>query len=211
MAFIFQKIAQGRSKNPLSDLNFMRSKSGLKPISRDTRQWFRDKAASMLKANPREVLKNGGQKFTRFNQTSIGKMYMFFYDAKNKETLPYFDRFPVIFLIDINKNGFMGLNLHYLPPIMRAKLMDALYETLNNKKFDDTTKLRLTYQLLKRTARMRFFKPCVKQYLFNYVRSNLVEVNPTDWDYVSMLPLERFSGASKEAVFRDSIASVYQP
>lgn len=210
MAFIFQKIASGRSKNPLADLNFMRSKSGLKPISKDTRQWFRDKAASMLRANPREVIENGGNRLTKFNQTNIGKMYMFFYDAKNKETLPYFDRFPVIFLIDITKDGFMGLNLHYLPPHMRAKLMDALYSTLSNKKYDDTTKLRITYDLLRRTARMRFFKPCIKRYLFSHVRSNLVEVNSSDWDYVSMLPLERFQGANKTTVFKDSIKSLNQ-
>jgi hypothetical protein len=62
-------------------------------------------------------------------------MYCFFYEAKNKDdpdVLPYWDRFPLIFPIDIKGDRLLSMNLHYLPPFHRAKLMDALYTTSNS-------------------------------------------------------------------------------
>jgi hypothetical protein len=66
------------------------------------------------------------------DEKSIGKMYTFFYDPKHKETLPYYDLFPLIFVVGPAAGGFLGINLHYLPPVLRAKLMDSLYQILNN-------------------------------------------------------------------------------
>ena len=55
-------------------------------------------------------------------------MNMFFYDPKHKDTLPYYDRFPLSVIIGPAKGGFYGLNLHYLPPVLRAKMLDALMD-----------------------------------------------------------------------------------
>ena len=48
----------------------------------------------------------------------IGSMQMFFYDPKHKETLPYYDKVSFVNYIKTRKGGFLGLNLHYLPPIL---------------------------------------------------------------------------------------------
>ena len=61
-----------------------------------------------------------------------GNMYMFFYDPKYKETLPYYDGFPLIIMLGPAKGGFMGLNLHYLPPAVRARLLDII---IGNKRY----------------------------------------------------------------------------
>ena len=42
----------------------------------------------------------------------IGRMYFFYYDAKNKDKLPQWDRFPLVLPIERYGNGFLGLNLH---------------------------------------------------------------------------------------------------
>lgn len=207
MAFLFQKLASGSST--LANLGFMKSETGIKPVNKDSRQWFRDKAQAVGSANPRQVLgKLQSRSVTRFQPTDIGKMFMYFYDPKFKDTLPYYDRFPVIFVIETYADGFLGINLHYLPPIYRAKLMDALYQTINNKNYDETSKLRVNYKMLAASARMRWFKPCVKRYLYSHVKSNMVEVPITEWDYCALLPLERFKKADAKAVQRDSIRSI---
>ena len=79
------------------------------------------------------------------NIQNIGQMFMFFYDPKNKQTLPYYDRFPLVFPIELYSDGFLGINLHYLPQKYRANLMDALYSIeLLNKAVPSTTRVSLT-------------------------------------------------------------------
>ena len=91
---------------------------------------------------------------------------------------------------------------------MRAKLMDALYATINNKKYDNTTKLRVAYNTLASATKFKYFKPCVKRYLFSHVGSQFVYIAPDEWDFALMLPTERFQGATKQQVFKDSQAKI---
>jgi hypothetical protein len=139
-------------------------------------------------------------------------MYFFNYDPKYKDILPYYDTFPLVFPIEIpypgSEPGFLGINLHYLSPFLRAKLMDALYQTLNNKKYDKTTKLQIDYQILKGAGQFKYFKPCVKHYLFSHVRSPFQYIPPNNWDYVMILPMARFQKASQERVWMESILKV---
>jgi len=137
-------------------------------------------------------------------RVSMGRMYFFAYDPKTKKELPYYDRFPLIFPFKKAQGGFMGINLHYLPPRLRAKLMDALYGLVTNKKYDETTRLNLSYRVLNGAARFRFFKPTVKRYLTSQVKSRFIEVNAEQWDMALFLPVEQFSKASKQKVWSDS-------
>ena len=98
-------------------------------------------------------------------------MYMMEYVAKHRATLPYYDRLPLIFPYKKVPGGFMGLNMHYLPLPLRARLMDALYDTANNTKYDESTRLRISYQILEKAAKFREFRPCVKRYLTSQVSS----------------------------------------
>jgi hypothetical protein len=80
-------------------------------------------------------------------------------------------------------------------------LMDNLYDVASNKRYDETTKLRISYQVLNSASKFRYFKPCIKQYLFNQMQSKFVYVYPSEWDIALFLPLERFSKASKSQVW----------
>jgi hypothetical protein len=134
----------------------------------------------------------------------IGRMYLFMYDPKTKADLPYYDRLPLIFPFAKANDGFYGINLHYLPPLLRARLMDALHQLANNQRYDDTTKLRLSYQILANAAKFKYFKPCVKHYLNNHVRSRFLWVPASNWNTVLFLPIDRFVKARREKVWRDS-------
>jgi hypothetical protein len=179
----------------------------------DSRDWFRDQA---LRVKGMSVPKFQAdttpfQNIENLSINSIGRMYCFVYDPKNKDDpkkLPYYDTFPLIFPVDFQKDGFLGINLHYLSPFLRAKLMDSLYTTLNNTKYNKTTKLQISYQILKGAAQMNYFKPCLKKYLADHVRSPFMYITPNQWDYTLMLPLERFQRRSKEFVWMESMLSV---
>lgn len=138
------------------------------------------------------------------NRVVIGRMYLFIYDPKTKDDLPYYDRLPLIFPFQKADGGFYGINMHYLPPLLRAKLMDALHSLANNPAYDDTTKLKLSYKILSSAARFKYFKPCVKHYLNNHVRSRFLWVPASNWNTVLFLPIDRFVKARREKVWRDS-------
>ena len=138
-----------------------------------------------------------------------GSMYMYMYDPKLKDELPYYDRFPLIFPFKVEHDRFWGLNLHYLPLQYRALLMDGLYELANNTRYDDTTKLQLSWKLLNAAAKTnRYIQPCVKQYLKDHVESRFLWVNPEFWDTCLFLPLEKFSKKNKAQVWSESVKQI---
>jgi hypothetical protein len=134
----------------------------------------------------------------------IGSMYLFQYDPKHKDTLPYYDKFPLVFPINKAKGGFLGLNMHYLPPQLRAQMMDALYTVTTNEKYDDSTRLKISYDILNSASKFKFFAPCVKHYLAPQVKTSFMKVAPTEWDIALFLPLQQFIGAGKQKVWADS-------
>jgi hypothetical protein len=168
------------------------------------RDWYRETASEYKRVQENQLFGKKGDKQRMMSQPLVGGMYMMEYVAKGRATLPYYDRLPLIFPYRKVKGGFFGLNMHYLPLDTRAKLMDALYDTANNTKYDETTRLKISYQILDKAAKYKEFKPCVKRYLTSQVSSKFLYVYPSEWDIALFLPTERFVGASKTQVFADS-------
>jgi hypothetical protein len=176
-------------------------REGLNPRTKKARKWFRNKAQD-LTVNKMDLISD--DRLTQRNAPRPGKMFMYFYDPKTKATLPYYDTFPLILYVESAPGGFYGLNLHYLPPAPRAKLFDALLNTANNKKFNDSTRLKINYSILKSTSKYSAFAPCFKHYLSGYVKSKIVEVDAPEWPIAMFLPTESFRKASTSKVWSDS-------
>lgn len=132
-----------------------------------------------------------------------GRMYLFAYEAKT-ENLPYFDRFPLIFPFSMVDGGFYGINLHYLPHLMRAQLMDALMSLSEDDKINGSKKLALSYSLLNSISKSKYVAPCVKHYLNSQVQSRFLLINSNDWQKALFLPLEKFQGATRQQVYKDT-------
>lgn len=177
-------------------------KAGVQPRTKKSLEWFKKRLQSVSRVNRNEILKDPELK--RVSTPLPGRMFMYFYDPKYKETLPYYDRFPLIILVDKVENGFTGLNLHYLPPNLRAKFFDRLTEFTNNKKYDETTRFRLTYSFLSSAARLKEFKPCFKRYLTSKVETRITEVPATEWEVALFLPTDKFVYNSRQTVWKKS-------
>lgn len=198
-AYIFQSIAN-RGKT-----------EGITPnVTTTSRNWYRNQASLLTSRNVNKsrLMNDKNNVKPKIAVADIGKMFMFFYDPKHKATLPYYDIFPLIFPIGFQEGGFLGINLHYLPIYLRARLMDALYTTANNNKYDDTTKLKISYDLLNSAAKFGPFSACLKKYLWSNVQGQFLYVEPSNWDTALMLPTERFQKATKTQVFNDSAKKV---
>jgi hypothetical protein len=194
-AYIFQTIANKGAA------------AGITPNkTAEAREWYRSAAGSLISrnVNKNKIMADKKNVIGQITGNSIGQMFMFFYDPKHKDILPHYDIFPLVFPIEMYKDGFLGINLHYLPPMARAGLMDSLYNTANNDKYDDTTKLQISYRILSSASAFSAFAPCLKRYLYSHVQSGYLYVDPSNWDSAIMLPTERFQKQRKAEVFQHS-------
>jgi len=164
--------------------------------------WFREKvkqagaSAKMKAVTPNQLLRRQPD-----DNILLGKMFFYKYDPKFAKKLPYWDMYPLVFPFERAPGGFYGLNLHYIPPRDRAVLMDNLNQYASNNKYDKTTRLELSYRLLKRYGRA---VPCVKRYLGDRIVSQTVRIDADEWEIAIFLPVERFQKASKGEVWKDS-------
>ena len=138
------------------------------------------------------------------NRQVIGSMFMYYYMPKTKEKLPYYDTFPLSIIVSKAPGGFYGLNLHYLPAVLRAKFLDALMDITNNKAYDESTKFMARYDALQRTSRLRYYKPCFKHYLTGHVKSRFAYVPPPEWEIATFLPTAQFQKKGVGVVYGDS-------
>lgn len=147
-----------------------------------------------------------------FHQTGVdvsstfvpGQMMSFFYDPKGKDTLPYYDNFPLLLPFSKTTTHFTGLNLHYLPVRTRLVLLTKLLSTVNDDNMTKATRMKLSWSVLKNASKFPEVAPCVKQYLIGHVKSKFIVVHPKDWPSAIFLPTERFKGASMQEVWKSS-------
>jgi|TARA_B100000965_G_scaffold312384_1_gene272191 hypothetical protein len=109
--------------------------------------------------------------------TVQGHLYMFEYKAKMK-WLPYYDRFPLVYVIKSLRNEFWGANLHYLPIKKR---------------------LQATRKLMQ--GRVDVPKACFHKYLQPHVEGLLIDLAEDEWDTAVLLPTEDFVKYTHGAMF----------
>lgn len=167
--------------------------------SRNSRNWLIS-AASQSNPSPSSIIRSTSVQ--KSDTAFIGSMLLFQYDPKLKKTLPYYDKFPLIFPFNVTADGFYGINLHYLPLRERALVMDNLYQIASTSTSGDM-RINLSYELLNSMSRSRLMKHCVKHYLNKNVRSKFAVVPSNEWEIALFLPLERFAKAGKNDVYAD--------
>lgn len=179
--------------------------SNIRAFQQGSIEWFRRKVNSLTnKPSAREIIRNNRTKTIVYP----GQIYMFVYDPKWKdhpEILPYWDKYPLCIILKKLHDGYIALNLHYLSPKQRGQFLGMLYDLRSNSKLDESTKLRVTYNILKNAAEYKLFKPCIKRYLYNHVQSNFARIQSQDWLTATFLPTQRFIGASNTKVWSDSV------
>ena len=176
------------------------AKQGFEMRSREARNWLKAKTGA-LKPTKAELMRD---KQRLRERSFIGRMYFYFYDPKTKDSLPYYDKFPLVIPIERYPDGFLGLNLHYISPKQRILLLDKLSTLLTDDNYDEKTRLRISYDYLSRASRMYQAKPCIKRYLFSHIQSRFLEITADEWDIAVMLPVESFAKAKKNKVWSES-------
>jgi len=169
-------------------------------------RWFQDKIKGLKGSLRNQWSRTNAPKFYREaenkvtiaelkKRANLGDLFAYYYDPKYRNTLPYYDSFPLIMLlgVDPSKETFLGLNFHYLNPKLRAILLDRV-----------TAKIGKGIINWKKIAMIRQIEPCVKRYRFDHIMRRVVPIKEEENEIAIFLPLERFRKASKSKVWTDS-------
>ena len=160
-------------------------------------QWYKDKIKEFGKPTSLDLIRDG----KRNNKPFYGKLNMFVYDPKHKKKLPYYDTFPLVLPLETYSDGFLGINMHYLPIPLRIKLLDRLVDFSNNTKFDESTKLIVDYSKLKK---VKLIKPTLHRYLAGQMKSQVRRIDADEFTIAVLLPVQKFKKESDKTVWRDS-------
>ena len=95
-----------------------------------------------------------------------GKYYTFEYDPKFADKLKEWDEYPLVYVMEFKKNNLVGANIHYI------RGTNSRLKALNNKRFP------------KRTYR---------QYIPKRADSLFFEIQESEVQLLSTLPLEKFN------------------
>ena len=102
---------------------------------------------------------------------AAGQLYFFTYQAQTRQ--PFYDMYPLSYVIEMRSNGFLGCNLHYLRLNQREELAMSL---LNN------------------SAQGAVAVPprTLHKYVYAGVRGQPYRIPNSEWTDVAQLPTEKF-------------------
>jgi hypothetical protein len=173
-------------------------------LSRQSFAWFQKNIADLK--SPIKLAKEIATERSRMNgRFQMGGLYQFVYDPLTKLELPYYDIFPLVIPLERKNDGFLGLNLHYLPPAYRAAFMDKLMDFAITNEQDEPKRLRVTYDILASSRKYKEFRACIKHYLNNQIKSRMLTIKPNEWETALFLPTSVFRGAPVSKVYKESI------
>jgi hypothetical protein len=144
--------------------------------------WYRKQVNNMTTPGAKSLITRGKATL----RPKYGVMNLFGYDAKHKATLPYYDKFPLIFPIEPAKGGFIGINFHYLPFGARVAFLKQLSQYSSDKNFDKKTRYMLDW------VNNPYFRKTTKRYLNSQVRTSFLNIPADEMAIAIFLPVARF-------------------
>ena len=181
-----------------------RREKGADVMSKEALNWFYNYTNKFATGARFEKTVSSG---TYAKKLIPGKFYLYKYDPKTKEQMPYYDAMPLVLITKVMPDGWYGINFHYMPPAVRLKIMEGFYDTLNNTSLTDNVKIkgnwRRAVSVAKAASAHHYLKHSIKRYLSSHLASPLVELDPKYWAMAIFLPLSRFKKKYKSFVWSD--------
>lgn len=144
-------------------------------------QWYRQTLKSMamdIKQHPEHLVrdekkdrleKEDAQDKNRLRRfTRQGRLFIFEYKATTKY-LPYYDTFPLVYVLQSSPEYFIGANLHYLHPKKRPLVIEKLKQD-----------------------RIDIPRICIHKYILDHVEGFLLDLALDEWDTAIALPIDHF-------------------
>jgi hypothetical protein len=151
--------------------------------SNPTREWYRNEVFSsqaiQYENDPTALIRqeqsdDNDQVLTRDSNLmrtfpKIFNLVFFQYKAKYREELPYYDKYPLAFVLDVSPGSFFAVNLHYYKPSQRIGIVQSLAEN-----------------------KIPRFDTGAHKYLLSEVRTPYLHLAEQEWESICILPIEEF-------------------
>lgn len=193
----------------ISDYAFNTIKSlGQRDAQKFSYKWLKDEKA---KAKSLDVV------LSNDNTLKPGKIHVFNYNPKLKDTLDYYDKSPVVLSLGnliVGKQILeMGINLNFLPQPYKFYFLDTLLQTysgflgpIRNNTTEQSALvqpiIKYKYQPIKTMLDRYGFSFALRTYIPSRKR-NVYVVNYKNWENISLLSIEDFEGITLDGVKRE--------
>ena len=160
--------------------------------------------------NPRTLIHDEEGHGLARARPGFGELNLFQYSPKKPENLKYYDLFPIVLPLVKHRNGFTGLIFHYLPLVLRVKLLTLLAEAYGD---ENSQRINVTYFMIRN---MRLIKPVIRRYIRTQVETLYLRIPLDDMLIGILLPVQKFrtgpldsmSQVMNREVWRDSRGTV---
>ena len=144
-----------------------------------SKEWYRSKLIEYLQQTFSEDDDTPDDESEERGGIEPGEMYFFSYSAAYPEKYPYYDLYPLVYVVEVEESSFLGANLHYLSPTIRPGYARSLINKGDGIIVPNKT---------------------IHRYLFSQIQSSFNRVTPTNYEGVSVLPVEQFVDASGDTI-----------
>lgn len=170
------------------------SKAQQQQVTNEAMQWFFNKVRIASGQEPAN--RNA---YATINDLHSGGLVAYSYFPKHHATLPYYDTFPLILPFELYDDGWLGLNLHYLPPQVRGIIFDDIVKA-NSR---GAKGLFVNYQWVKAYQKHRIINHGIKRYLNTQIVSPLVSIDRDEWKNAVLMPTQSFVKKPDTFVWQD--------
>lgn len=180
-------------------------RSGKDLQSEQATRWLAKNLSNIqTQMNPQHFIKSNPKANKQPSALMEGSMLFFGYDPRTKNTLPFWDAFPLVILLHKRGNNVLGLNLHYLSPSVRANFLNNLLKFVTNPDYvhNPPSRFKATYNYLKAATKLKPFRSALKMYYLSNIVSKVNLIPSDEWQITTFMPLEKFKGASREDVWK---------
>jgi hypothetical protein len=157
--------------------------------------------AMVKEDSERFIVMNKAKAFHNYIQG--GSMIHFKYDAKHKDTLPFWDKYPTIIVLKYQGSRMLGLNLHFVPfPLRKVITEYVLKQNINNIKKNKP--ISIDYNTMKQFLVASRATICIRSYLVGRITSRITFVK-SHRDYIlgaTSLKTDKIYGLTSDQIYK---------
>ena len=130
-----------------------------------------------------------------------GKIYTFSYDPITKDQMKFFSYMPINLILGykLSKAGNMipyGINLSFIPPSVRIKILDAIVRVWGNNIIKNNE------ELIDKGLEGSGWEFCIRGYRYDHIRSLPQIVSYSDWHRICYFSIKFIAKMQIRAIYR---------
>lgn len=171
--------------------------------SKNAVQWFKDSIRGLKKnqlGKQQDYLNIIKDNKRNVRNTLRGQVLLFQYRPKDKPK--FYDRFPIVIVLDFKGRNLLGLNLHYIPPLDRLRILLLMNTLIFNPKEQNLQKTRIRIlSLLNKQIFAKYLGTAVNYYTVENIVGKPKITTPEEWTHFAFLPL--FKGINPAKLYAE--------